>query len=276
MKQPVLVFIIFFCFIRCSTENKEIAIEVDETSLRAHIKTLASDDFQGRSPFTEGETKTINYIKEQFEAIGAGSGNGDSYFQAVPMVELFAIPTTTMTVSGGTEDTTLNVSDDFVVYSEQVVEYTDLDNSELVFVGYGTVASEYDWNDYEGLDVKGKMVVVLVDDLGFASGDSIFFKGKTITYYSRWTYKYEEAARQGAAGCLIVHDTESAVYEWSVVANSWSGASLCLDNSGKDFQPNVLEWISTDAASKVFEMSDLDLDEYTLNPDLSLGIVMKT
>ncbi|MCP4457938.1 MAG: M28 family peptidase [Cytophagales bacterium] len=262
MKQISYLMLVIICLFGCSTKDQVIDAEVAESSLHHHIKILASDDFEGRKPFTEGETKTINYIKEQFEALGLEPGNGDSYFQEVPLVELTAIPTPTMTISGGAEDLVLNVSEDFVAYTERVTESVNLDASELVFAGHGTVAPEYGWNDYEELDVKGKTVVVLVNDPGFKSGDSTFFKGKTMTYYGRWTYKYEEAARQGAAGCLIIHSTEPAGYGWTVVSNSWSGASLYLE-SGDGYQPDVLGWITEGAAEKVFMASGLDMENYS-------------
>lgn len=179
------------------------------------------------------------------------------------MVEITATPSSTMVISGGSEDVVLNVSEDFVAFSERSADQVSLDASELVFAGYGVVAPEYNWNDYEGLDVKGKTVVVLVNDPGFASGDSTFFKGETMTYYGRWTYKFEEAARQGAAGCLIIHETVPAGYPWLVVRNSWSGAILSLEKTGDSFQPDVLGWITRDAAIKIFEASDQDMKNYS-------------
>lgn len=261
MKQTLSILFLTMLVFSCtqqSTEKKSIS----ETSLKTHIQVLSSDDFQGRKPFTEGEIKTVNYLVDQFKAFGLEPGNGDQYTQDVSLVELTASPSETMTISGGDGDVVLNVLDDFVVYTEQVVESTSLDASELVFAGYGVVAPEYGWNDYEGLDVKGKTVVVMVNDPGFASGDSTFFKGETMTYYGRWTYKYEEAARQGAAGCLIIHETVPAGYPWLVVRNSWSGASLYLDQSGDGYQPDVLGWITRDAAIRIFEASGVDMTNY--------------
>ncbi|WP_425392235.1 M28 family metallopeptidase [Ekhidna sp.] len=246
----------------CQPGEKASKSQISEESLKDHIEVLSSDDFQGRKPFTEGEIKTVNYLVDQFKSYGLEPGNGDSYTQEVPLVELTAMPSETMTIEGNGQKVELSVLDDFVAYTERVVEKTSLDASELVFAGYGVVAPEYGWNDYEGLDVKGKTVVVLVNDPGFASGDSTFFKGETMTYYGRWTYKYEEAARQGAAGCLIIHETVPAGYPWLVVRNSWSGASLYLDQSGDNYQPNVLGWITRDAAIKIFEASGKDMKNY--------------
>lgn len=260
--KKILSFVIPALLLSCATSEEPRLAQVEESTLKSVVEVLSSDDFQGRKPFTEGETKTVNYLKEQFESFGLEPGNGDSYFQDVPMVELTAMPSQTMTISGGASDVVLNVAEDFVAYTEKVVEETSIDASELVFAGYGVVAPEYGWNDYEGLDVKGKTVVVLVNDPGFASGDSTFFKGETMTYYGRWTYKYEEAARQGAAGCLIIHETVPAGYPWLVVRNSWSGASLYLDKSGDEFQSDVIGWITREAAIRVFEASNQDMKNY--------------
>ncbi|NQZ75395.1 MAG: M28 family peptidase [Ekhidna sp.] len=248
--------------IACQARNEQEVVEISESSLRNHVEVLSSDEFQGRKPFTEGETKTVNYLVDRFKEYGLEPGNGESYLQKVPMVELTATPSEKMKISAGENEFELEVLKDFVAYTEKVVDYTAIKNSELVFAGYGIVAPEYDWNDYAGLDVEGKTVVVLVNDPGFASGESTFFKGETMTYYGRWTYKYEEAARQGAAGCLIIHETVPAGYPWLVVRNSWSGASLYLDQSGDKHQPDVLGWITRDAAIKLFEASEKDMRNY--------------
>lgn len=245
----------------CQPAEKQTsdASAIDTVAIANHIKTLASDEFLGRKPFTEGEDKTIAYLADQFKSLGLKPGNGNSYFQEVPLVELDARPSSTMRISGGNEEVSLQVGDDFVAYSERVEELNELVDSELVFAGFGIVAPEYDWNDYEGLDVKGKTVVVLVNDPGFGAEDSTLFKGRTMTYYGRWTYKYEEAARQGAAGCLIIHDTAPAGYGWGVVRNSWSGASLYLDQTGDSYKPIVQGWITRDAAIKIFEATEVDM-----------------
>lgn len=263
MKNTLLPILCLFV-LACEPTQKESSdlAEVDTVRIASHIKTLASDDFQGRKPFTAGETKTVNYIQQEFKSYGLAPGNGDSYIQSVPLVELSAFPSETMTITSGKGDVILKVSQEFVAYSERVEELNTLDNSELVFAGYGIVAPEYGWNDYEGLDVKGKTVIVLVNDPGFGSGDSTLFKGQTMTYYGRWTYKYEEAARQGAAGIFIIHDTAPAGYGWSVVRNSWSGASLYLDQSEGSFKPAVQGWLTRDAAIKLFEASPMDLRNF--------------
>ncbi|GAB2944688.1 M28 family metallopeptidase [Hymenobacter coalescens] len=226
-----------------------------------HLRRLASDDFQGRKPFTEGETKTVAYLAEEFRKLGLQPGSDGSYFQNVPLVETMSTPAATMQISGGKSPLTLRYQTDFVAITRQeqrtthqkVEEMILLQNSPLVFAGYGVVAPEYGWDDYAGLDVKGKTVVVLINDPGFITGDTALFKGKAMTYYGRWTYKYEEAARQGAAAVLIVHDTRPASYPWSVVQSSWSGAQLFPQPDAQGTPTCGLEgWITLDAAQRLF------------------------
>ena len=245
----------------CQTTKEEVNQPslIDTLTIARHIEILASDEFQGRKPFTEGEVKTLTYLEGEFKKYGLAPGNGDSYFQEVPLVELDARPSDFLVISGEKEEVKLAWGDEFVAFSERVEEENVLEASEIVFAGFGVVAPEYGWNDYEGVDVKGKTVVVLVNDPGFGSGDSTFFKGETMTYYGRWTYKYEEAARQGAAGIFIIHQTAPAGYPWGVVKNGWSGASLFLDQSGDQFHPIVQGWITRDAAIKMFEASAVDM-----------------
>lgn len=240
------------------------AVSMDTTAIRTHLTTLSSDEFQGRKPFTEGERKTIEYISNEFANIGLQPGNGESYFQEVPLVELTAKPSEKMTVSGKGANLEFQVSEDFVVVTERVVDRVELKDSELVFAGYGITAPEYGWNDYDGIDWKGKTAVVLVNDPGFSTGDSTLFKGKTMTYYGRWTYKYEEAARQGADGVLIIHETVPAAYGWRVVKNSWSGANLYLEGSDGNMSKCAVEgWVSRNTAIQLFETAGLDMKALT-------------
>ena len=160
-------------------------------SLGRHIAVLASDSFMGRKPFTEGETRTINYLQAGFAAAGLEPGNGNSYFQDVPMVNLATKAAPAMQVESAKGNFTLKGFEDYVIWTDKTDSLITLKQDELVFAGYGVVAPEYNWNDYAGLDVKGKIVLVLVNDPGYNSGDSTLFKGKTMTYYGRWTYKFE-------------------------------------------------------------------------------------
>lgn len=248
----------------CSNDKPSVSDEAglaafSADSLATHIRVLASDEFTGRKPFTEGETKTINYLKEQFAAAGLEPGNGNSYFQDVPMVRISTQAAPQMQVQSSAGGLTLKGLDDYVIWTDKTDSAVSLAQAELVFAGYGVVAPEYNWNDYAGLDVKGKVVLVLVNDPGFNAHDSTLFKGKTMTYYGRWTYKFEEAARQGAKGCLIVHNTEAASYPFTVVQNNWNGSRLRLDNRGKsETLCDVIGWVSGPAAKKLLAAAGKD------------------
>lgn len=235
---------------------------INAEDMAKHIKILASDEFGGRAPATEGETKTINYISEQFRAAGVKPALGDSYFQGVPMVEITAENVAPLEISSADETFSLNYLNDMVVWTKRVQDSVALDQSEMVFVGYGVVAPEYGWNDYKGVDVKGKTVVILVNDPGFITRDPAVFNGKAMTYYGRWTYKYEEAARQGAAGALIIHQTAPASYPWGVVSSSWSGPQLDLQRDGNNMDRAIVEgWITEAQARAIFAEAGMDFRE---------------
>jgi Zn-dependent M28 family amino/carboxypeptidase len=250
-----LMFLVIILFFSCKNDKKDTTelVEVDQTTLSKHIERLASDEFLGRKPFTEGEVITVNYLKDEFEKLGVLPGNGDSYFQDVPMVEITGTPSENMVISGKKGSLNLEYLKDFVATTNKAVTDVSLEKSELVFAGYGIVAPEYGWNDYEGIDWKGKTAVVLINDPGFKSGDSTLFKGDEMTYYGRWTYKYEEAARQGANGLIIIHDTEPASYGWNVIESGWSGARLIIESDLPLL--NVESWISGESAEKMFDAS---------------------
>lgn len=242
----------------CKHSANKGAITADD--IKAHIAVLADDSLLGRKPFTIGEDKAIKYISSQFKKMGLEPGNNGSYFQDVPMVEITSTPSSLMEVRGATAKMDLNVNTDFVAFTRREVDTVQLKNSPLVFAGYGVVAPEYKWNDYAGLDVKGKTVIVLVNDPGFESGEKIF-KGDTMTYYGRWTYKYEEAARQGAAGIIIVHQTEPASYKWSVITSSNTGSKLYLQQKDKHLSRCKVEgWITEDVAKKLFAAAGITGD----------------
>ena len=188
--------------------------DIDETGYRDGVRILASEDFEGRRPGTRGEEKTVGYLADRFRKLGLKPGNGDSYLQQVPLVEIEAGADATLSIGGHGATRSLAYAKDMVVWSKRTAASAELRQSDLVFVGYGIVAPEYGWNDYQGLDVNGKTVVVLVNDPGFATKDSKVFRGGAMTYYGRWTYKIEEAAQRGAAGVLLIHDTAAAAYGW--------------------------------------------------------------
>ncbi len=232
---------------------------IDTDRYRSHLQTLSSDEFEGRAPGTRGERLTLDYLVGEFAELGLMPGNGDSYLQAVPMVELTNAERSDLRLSFADEDVVLTFPEQMIIGSNRLgTDVHGIEDSELVFVGYGVVAPEYGWNDYEGLDVEGKTVVILVNDPGYATQDPAVFNGSAMTYYGRWTYKYEEAARQGAAAALIVHETEPASYGWDVVINSWSGAQFELDDAGSAPKLALEGWITAETAEMLFAKAGLD------------------
>ncbi|MES2418674.1 MAG: M28 family metallopeptidase [Bacteroidota bacterium] len=268
MKKQLLILTIgAIGFASCNSKDIDSGLQPDSVALKAindtalstHIAVLAADNFEGRKPFTTGETKTINYLKGEFEKLGLKPGNGKSYFQEVPMVEMKTTPAGNMSIKGANGSLSLNYLNDFVAATSQVKDQIKVENSDMVFAGYGIVAPAYKWNDYEGLNVKGKTVVVMVNDPGFS--DTTLFKGKTMTYYGRWTYKFEEAARQGATGIIIIHDTAPASYPWSVVRSGWSKSKLYLGAADNNSSRAPLEgWITLDMAKAMFKLAGKPVD----------------
>jgi Zn-dependent M28 family amino/carboxypeptidase len=228
-------------------------------SLAKHIRILASDSFQGRKPFSAGEIKAVDYIQKSFMELGLEPGNGNSYLQDVPLVQITPTGDPVMKVNSTKGNFELSKTKDYVLSTESTDSVVSLDKDELVFAGYGVVAPEYQWNDYAGMDVRGKVVLVMVNDPGFGTSDTALFKGKTMTYYGRWTYKFEEAARQGAKACLIIHNREAASYPFSVVQNSWGTSNLYLDKRGSSqYHCALTGWISADAAKKLLTAAGRD------------------
>ncbi len=223
-----------------------------------HVKEISSDRYMGRAPTGPGEKLTLDYLTKQFTELGFKPGNGDSFLQPVDLVEIIGNEDQVLTI-GGKE---YKYRKDMVTGTSRTSEYEQLKNSELVFVGYGINAPEYDWNDYEGLDMKGKTAVILVNDPGYESGDPNLFQGTTMTYYGRWTYKYEEASRQGAAGAIIIHETAPASYPWTVVENSWTGPQYGLwKDDGNKGRVAVEGWIQLNVAKEIFTKAGLNFDK---------------
>lgn len=239
---------------------------------REHLRVLSTDEFEGRAPGTRGEELTIDYVTAEFERLGVEPVNDGSYLQAVPLVRIDPTQVTDLTLHHQGNGSTLSYRDEMMVWTPRVVEQVSLDSSDMVFVGYGVVAPEFDWDDYADLDVEGKTVVMFVNDPGYASQDEALFNGKAMTYYGRWTYKFEEAARQGAAGALIIHETGPAGYGWGVI----SGGSpvrfdLARDNRNMD-RSEIEGWITSDAAQTLFANVGLTLaeaHELALSPDFA-------
>ncbi len=227
--------------------------------LLAHIRTLSSDEFQGRGPGTKGEDLTIAYLQKEYREEGLEPGNPDgTYLQAVPLVGIRPDPKMTLTFSGHGKTMPLAYEKDFIAVTRRVADSVHLD-ADMIFAGYGVQAPEYKWDDFKGVDVKGKVIVVLINDPPVA--DEKMFGGKAMTYYGRWTYKYEKAAQLGAAGCLIVHETGPAGYPWEVVRDSWGGESFSLVAADKNMhRPAVEGWITRERAEELFRAAGLDFD----------------
>lgn len=240
--------------------------------LAEYIKTLASDEFQGRAPATKGEELTVAYLEENFRRIGLKPIDGDSYKQPVSLVQIDPKQVSDMTLTGENLPQSFKYRDEMIAWTTRVTEQVSVEDSEMVFVGYGIVAPEYNWNDYEGLDVKGKTVVMFVNDPGYATQDPELFNGNAMTYYGRWTYKFEEAARQGAAMALIIHETAPASYGWGVVAHG-SPIKFDLVNENKNMDRAKVEgWLTTESAEKLFANAGTDLatmHKKALEPDFS-------
>jgi Zn-dependent M28 family amino/carboxypeptidase len=273
MKISRLLLALFFAATASLLGNDELkerllpALEaITPDGLLAHIKVLASDEFEGRAPGSKGEELSIKYITDQFQKIGLKPGNPDgTYTQEVPLAGITSEPRMSFVIGDKTRD--LKNQDDFVASSARLQPEIKIEKSDLVFVGYGVVAPEYGWDDYKNADVKGKTLLMLIGDPPLPDPkdssrlDEKMFKGKAMTYYGRWTYKYEIAAQKGAAAAIIIHETEPAAYPWQVVKSSWSKENFELDNPNKNMDAlSARSWITLDLAKKLFADSGKDFD----------------
>ncbi|GMN13339.1 M28 family metallopeptidase [Altererythrobacter sp. MTPC7] len=262
--------------------------DISQETMVNVTRELSSDEFEGRMPGTPGGEKTVALLIEEFRKAGLEPGNNGEWVQDVPLVEItgkdFAPLTITDPDGDAASDMTLQFSTDWVGVSYKENVETNLEDSEIVFVGYGIDAAERDWNDYEGVDMTGKTALILVNDPDFSS-DSLegTFGGKAMTYYGRWTYKYEEAGRKGAAAALIVHDTEPASYGWNVVESSWSGPQAYAQRGPNAPQMTDMNgWVQKDVARRIVEAAGQDFDalvEAAKKPDFTpvpLGLSVST
>ncbi len=231
-------------------------------TLKDVTRELSSDAYAGRAPTSPEEAKTIKYIADRMAAAGLKPGNAGSWYQDVPMVEITSVPSAMTITVDGKAPLTLAYKTDMVVGTLQVRPKVEITNSEVVFVGYGINAPQLGWNDYSGIDVKGKTVVILINDPDWETKTlEGTFGGRAMTYYGRWTYKYEEAARQGAAAAIIVHDTEPAAYPFDVVVSSWAKPRLNLDATNDHMdESGAIGWMTGDAAKRLFALAGQDFD----------------
>ena len=240
--------------------------DVDVNAVLQHIKVLSSDEYEGRAPGSKGEELTVSYLIDQFKKIGLKPGNTDgTYVQKVPLVGITPAPAP-LVFHKGTQDLTLKWKDDVVAWTKHVADSASIDKSDVVFVGYGVVAPEFNWDDYKGVDVKGKTVVMLINDPPVPDPanpgqlDPKMFGGKAMTYYGRWTYKYEIGAMKGAAAVIIVHETIPAAYPFSVVQNKVE-EQFDLVTPDKNMSRSAIEgWITVDQARKLFKLGGQDYD----------------
>ncbi len=240
-------------------------VALNQPALAEMVKVLSSDEFEGRAPGTVGEQKTVAYLIDRFKAAGLQPGNKGSWTQDVPIVEITADNMAGLAITGGPQTMLFAPGKDFVAGSYRAVDRTAIADAELVFVGFGINAPELGWNDYAGLDMKGKVAVILVNDADYETAtEDGPFKGRRMTYYGRWTYKFEEAARQGAKAALIIHDTFPAAYGWNVVESSWTGAQYFVQkpNKGMD-QTEANGWIQKPVAEAIFKAAGQDLTKLT-------------
>ncbi len=248
------VTLIFLSACQSDTSDSETKStpQVQGTTLEKHLAELSKDAYMGRMPCTLGDTMTVNYLAKELKALGVDPGNGSSYFQDVPLLTIDGDISEKMIVKNSHGTKEWQKGKDFVIHTQRKVKSIGLENSELVFCGYGIVDDKLAWNDFEGVDLKGKTAVVLVNDPGFGGEDDNFFKGDIMTYYGRWTYKYEEADRQGAEGLLLIHETASAGYPWFVVQSSWQGPQQGLSGIDRSNDCGIKGWISLDRARELF------------------------
>ena len=238
--------------------------EIIESNIHRHVDVLASDEFEGRAPGSPGGEKTKKYLKNEFKRLGLSPIQNNFYLE-VPLSKMTVNLNESFLSIGnieGANSQPLKAGSEAVYWTKRVNEEVSIRSSELVFVGYGIVAPEFGWNDYKNIDVTGKTVVMLINDPGFATEDANLFNGRAMTYYGRWTYKYEEAARQGADAVLIIHETAPAAYPWQVVETSWAGKQIDLkrEDMGQS-RVKVEGWVTSDVAEDLFSQAKLNLEQ---------------
>ena len=246
----------------CTGKNdiKNAIATINASDIRKITREISADSLLGRAPFTKGEERTVRYLSGALANIGFEPAFNGSYCQEVPMTRIISEVEGPVIFDAGSKKLLMNAPDDIAIVSTMQQEVTESVNMPLIFCGFGIVAPEYDWDDYKGLDINGKCAVVMVNDPGLYTGDTALFKGKTMTYYGRWTYKYEEAARHGAAAVLIIHETAGAGYEFSIQRNSSISPKLYMTSSEKSAPKcQITGWINDYAADNLFTVLGYDV-----------------
>lgn len=285
MRYFILISFLVIITSSCNNDLKHSEEKISVEDLKYYVKNLSSDEFMGRKPFTAGEKITVDFLAGELKKIGFEPAFNGSYFQAVPMVEVSSKVTGGISIITPKKHFALKAPDNLAITSPQLTSEVTINGSEMVFAGFGIVAPEYNWNDYNGLDVKGKTVVVLINDPGLYTGDSMLFKGKEMTYYGRWTYKFEEAARQGAQGILIIHETAGAGYQYSIPRKSSISPTLYMQSADSNkTHCSFTGWLSSESADSLFNSLGYNIKElrtaackrefrgFSLNSKLSVQI----
>ena len=239
----------------------QVSVKEDEASLREWIQALASDRMGGRKPMTPYEDLTVNYLAGELEALGLEPAFGGSWFQPFQMLSVTARPEGDRIIVKGKKKAQLKYPEDLIVWTSRATDKVEIPKAEFVFCGFGIHAPEFDWDDYADIDVKGKIVIAMVNDPGYY--DPSLFQGRNMTYYGRWLYKFEEAMRQGAAGCLVLHNTEAASYGWHVCVNGHLEDNLSLYNpeTGNADELGVKGWLREEGARKIFSAAGMDMEK---------------
>jgi Zn-dependent M28 family amino/carboxypeptidase len=262
-----IIRLLFVCLILTNwSAAQDLSSRFDAEKLRRRVIRLSADDFEGRGPGTAGGKRSTQYIADELKAAGIKPGNGNSYFQNVTMIGVRADPKTQLRIKGGHGTNSFKFGDDFVTSTSAQTANVSID-TDIVFAGYGIDAPLYNWNDYSGPveDYRGKVLLILVNDPPATATEPDLFGGRALTYYGRWTYKYEEAARRGAAGVILIHTTDSAGYGWNVVRTSNGNWRYEIARTPNDKTPflKAKSWITYDAAKKMLAANDLSIDELT-------------
>ncbi|PVX52498.1 Zn-dependent M28 family amino/carboxypeptidase [Balneicella halophila] len=270
MKNYILLILLMTsAFYSCNNKSAnpdEAEATINAEDLEKHVMALASDEFQGRKPSTIGEKRTTEYLQKVFKDMGLkGAFENNSYFQEVPIVSMNYSPSTEINLKTKKGNLKLENIKDYIATTPHIVDEVKLKDTPIVFAGYGIVAPEYGWDDYKNIDVEGKIVLVLVNDPGFATKDSTLFNGNAMTYYGRWPYKFEEAARQGATGVWVIHSTDAAGYGWNVLTNTAETNLYIQAENGNKNMCTLEGWINDRACEKLFNACGQDFNQLREN-----------
>ncbi|MCL3782103.1 M28 family peptidase [Prolixibacteraceae bacterium JC049] len=261
MKWISITSIVLLMLASCAKQQQNAEEVITYANIEKHIQELSNNKYKGRKPMSDTEEISIGYIAEQMKEIGLAPANNGSYFQNVPLMKVKSQISPTLDIQLKKETLNLKKLDEYITFSRKVKPALEIEDSEIIFAGFGITAPEYQRNDFEGVDVKGKTILVFVNDPGYGKKDS-YFKGNTMTYYGRWTYKFEEAARRGAKACIIIHETGPAGYPWAVVRNNAETAKMYLqDKDGYKNRCDLEGWITRKAAEKLFASYGKSFDE---------------